>query len=88
MKIRSSPTRIGYANIYNARHDISTYDHFSMKTFDPVCSRKNKHGRGGLVLRWVTTGESPLLYVFSFCTRVLLKPLYVHLVLLMGTLHP
>jgi hypothetical protein len=31
---------------------------------DPVRSPIFKHERGGLVLRWVTTGESPLLYVF------------------------
>jgi hypothetical protein len=41
-----------------------------MKTFDPVRSRIIKHGRGGLVLRWVTTGESPLLYVFARSTNV------------------
>jgi hypothetical protein len=41
-----------------------------MKTSDPVCSRVNKHGRGGLVLRWVTTGESPLLYVFASLTSL------------------
>jgi hypothetical protein len=38
-----------------------------MKLMDPVCSPIFKHQRGGLVLRWVTTGESPLLYVFEVC---------------------
>jgi hypothetical protein len=47
--------------------DSFTYDHFFVNAFDPVRSRIIKHERGGLVLRWVTTGESPLLYVFSFC---------------------
>jgi hypothetical protein len=36
-----------------------------MNTFDPVRSRIINHERGGLVLRWETTGESPLLYVFG-----------------------
>jgi hypothetical protein len=37
-----------------------------MKIMDPVCSPIFKHERGRLVLRWVTTGESLLLYVFVF----------------------
>ncbi|KAH7359498.1 hypothetical protein BKA66DRAFT_427261, partial [Pyrenochaeta sp. MPI-SDFR-AT-0127] len=31
----------------------------------PVRSAVLKQDTGGLVVRWVTTGESPLLYVFS-----------------------
>ncbi|PSN65676.1 hypothetical protein BS50DRAFT_497280, partial [Corynespora cassiicola Philippines] len=34
----------------------------------PVRSAVLKLCTGGLVVRWVTTGESPLSYVF-FCTR-------------------
>ncbi|KAF1944663.1 hypothetical protein EJ02DRAFT_340439, partial [Clathrospora elynae] len=34
------------------------------KSRDPVCSPHVKPLTGGLVVRWVTTGESPLLYVF------------------------
>ncbi|KAF1831978.1 hypothetical protein BDW02DRAFT_503969, partial [Decorospora gaudefroyi] len=46
-----------------------TYDHRTMKTALPVRSAVLKHRTGGLVVRWVTTSESPLLYVFvlSFC---------------------
>jgi hypothetical protein len=45
-----------------------TYDHRTLKTRLPVRSALFKQRTGGLVVRWVTTGESPLLYVFfSFC---------------------
>jgi hypothetical protein len=40
-----------------------TYDHRTMKTELPVRSAVLKHRTGGLVVRWVTTSESPLLYV-------------------------
>ena len=43
-----------------------TYDHTSKKTRDPVRSPIDKLERAGSVLRWVTTGESPVLYVFFF----------------------
>ncbi|KAF1365423.1 hypothetical protein EJ07DRAFT_95129, partial [Lizonia empirigonia] len=33
----------------------------------PVRSALFKQRTGGLVVRWVTTGESPLLYVFFAC---------------------
>jgi hypothetical protein len=42
-----------------------TYDHRTMKTELPVRSAVLKHCTGGLVVRWVTTSESPLLYVFA-----------------------
>jgi hypothetical protein len=36
----------------------------------PVRSAIFKQDTGGLVVRWVTTGEYPLLYVFEvFCPR-------------------
>jgi hypothetical protein len=41
-----------------------------MKIRLPVRSAIFKRCTGGLVVRWVTTGESPLLYVF--CTFLLL----------------
>jgi hypothetical protein len=49
----------------------STYDHRTLKTRLPVRSALFKQRTGGLVVRWVTTGESPLLYVFwiLFCTH-------------------
>ena len=46
----------------------STYDHRTLKTRLPVRSAIYKQCTGGLVVRWVTTSESPLLYVmFLFC---------------------
>ncbi|KAH8722868.1 hypothetical protein GQ44DRAFT_686353, partial [Phaeosphaeriaceae sp. PMI808] len=47
-----------------------TYDHRTLNTGLPVRSALLKQRTGGLVVRWVTTGESPLLYVFAhvnFC---------------------
>ena len=43
----------------------STYDHRTMRIRLPVRSAIYKHCTGGLVVRWVTTSESPLLYVFA-----------------------
>ncbi|KAF2863068.1 hypothetical protein K470DRAFT_241710, partial [Piedraia hortae CBS 480.64] len=43
-----------------------TYGHRLQKTEDPVRSPELKLQTGGLVLRWVTTWESPLLYVLFF----------------------
>jgi hypothetical protein len=42
----------------------STYDHRFKKIALPVRSAVLKLVTGGLVVRWVTTGEYPLLYVF------------------------
>src|SRR5690242_19364009 len=47
-----------------------TYDHRTLKTRLPVRSALFKQRTGGLVVRWVTTGESPLLYVFLQCPPV------------------
>ncbi|KAH4573605.1 hypothetical protein HBH79_212770 [Parastagonospora nodorum] len=53
----------------------STYDHRALNTRLPVRSAIFKQRTGGLVVRWVTTGESPLLYVFVifciFCSSLL-----------------
>jgi hypothetical protein len=46
--------------------DYSTYDHRTLKTRLPVRSALFKQRTGGLVVKWVTISESPLLYVF-FC---------------------
>ena len=43
----------------------STYDHRTLKTRLPVRSALFKQRTGGLVVRWVTTSEYPLLYVFG-----------------------
>ncbi|KAF2623320.1 hypothetical protein BU25DRAFT_478602 [Macroventuria anomochaeta] len=48
------------------RNSISfTYDHRTLKTRLPVRSALFKQRTGGLVVRWVTTSEYPLLYVFA-----------------------
>jgi hypothetical protein len=43
-----------------------TYDHRTLKTRLPVRSALFKQRTGELVVRWVTTSEYPLLYVFGF----------------------
>jgi hypothetical protein len=62
--------RCVYANtakIYNHKPgSASTYDHRILRILLPVCSAYIKRDTGGLVVRWVTTGESPLLYVFDY----------------------
>jgi hypothetical protein len=45
----------------------STYDHRVWKTGLPVRSAVLKPHAGELVVGWVTTSESSLLYVFVFC---------------------
>jgi hypothetical protein len=50
-----------------------TYDHGTMRSRLPVRSALVKHCTGGLVVRWVTTSESPLLYVFALTLSFLLK---------------
>ncbi|KAF1848485.1 uncharacterized protein K460DRAFT_280964, partial [Cucurbitaria berberidis CBS 394.84] len=42
-----------------------TYDHRILNSALPVRSAVLKQDTGGLVVRWVTTSESPLLYVFA-----------------------
>ncbi|QRC99377.1 hypothetical protein JI435_102240 [Parastagonospora nodorum SN15] len=37
-----------------------------MRTTHPVCSASFKHRTGGLVVKWVTISESPLLNVFGY----------------------
>ena len=49
--------------------DTSTYGHSQLKTGHPVRSAIHKQLNGRLVLRWVTTWESLLLYVL--CTFLL-----------------
>jgi hypothetical protein len=45
---------------------VGTYDHRKLKTGIPVRSSLLKQLTGGLVVRWVTTSESPLSYVYVF----------------------
>ncbi|TLS20985.1 uncharacterized protein PpBr36_10842, partial [Pyricularia pennisetigena] len=54
-----------------------TYDHTHWNTRDPVRSPLVKPVRAELVLRWVTTGESSVLYVFlRFCSILSLYVLH------------
>jgi hypothetical protein len=41
-----------------------------LKTRLPVRSALFKQRTGGLVVRWVTTSEYPLLYVFAFLLAI------------------
>ncbi|KAH3917176.1 hypothetical protein HBH56_053330 [Parastagonospora nodorum] len=60
-------------------HSPFTYDHRALNTRLPVRSAIFKQRTGGLVVRWVTTGESPLLYVFAILFALLASlPLPVH----------
>jgi hypothetical protein len=52
-----------YMGILRSTH---TYDHRTLKTRLPVRSALFKQRTGGLVVRWVTTSEYPLLDVFAF----------------------
>lgn len=60
----SPPQRL--SQIYFSMTGYSfTYDHRILTSALPVRSAVLKQDTGGLVVRWVTTGESPLLYVFD-----------------------
>jgi hypothetical protein len=48
------------------KNKTSTYGHSQLKTGHPVRSAIHKQLNGRLVLRWVTTWESLLLYVLHF----------------------
>jgi hypothetical protein len=50
----------------HVKDETATYDHRTLRTELPVRSAELKQCTGGLVVRWVTTGEYPLLYVFEF----------------------
>jgi hypothetical protein len=59
--------------IINLDSESSTYGHSQLRTGHPVRSAIHKQLNGRLVLRWVTTWESLLLYVLcSFCFLVVL----------------
>jgi hypothetical protein len=45
---------------------FNTYGHRTMRILLPVRSADIKHSTGGLVVRWVTTSEYLLSYVFVF----------------------
>lgn len=58
--------RVSSGDIHNQKTVTVTYGHRSQNTRDPVRSPIFKLRTGRLVLRWVTTWESRLLYVLLF----------------------
>jgi hypothetical protein len=66
----SQPSVVLYLLV--AADKLCTYGHSQLKTGHPVRSAIHKQLNGRLVLRWVTTWESLLLYVLSFVHTVLL----------------
>ncbi|KAF1848296.1 uncharacterized protein K460DRAFT_275845, partial [Cucurbitaria berberidis CBS 394.84] len=66
-------------NIYYTILAQDTYDHRILNSALPVRSAVLKQNTGGLVVRWVTTSESPLLYVFALISPFLYNatPLFV-----------
>lgn len=61
----SLPVKYKISSIYiEAFRVTNTYDHRALNTELPVRSAVLKQRTGGLVVRWVTTSEYPLLYVF------------------------
>ena len=64
--------RVGITFILSIARLCFTYDHRTLKIRLPVRSAIYKQCTGGLVVRWVTTSESPLLYVLFFLSHLLL----------------
>ncbi|KAJ9480640.1 hypothetical protein VN97_g12904 [Penicillium thymicola] len=65
----STPGYITYLiYLYPFMVNIGTYDHRVWKIGLPVRSAVLKPHAGELVVGWVTTSESSLLYVFCFCS--------------------
>jgi hypothetical protein len=60
----SNPTHYSHPTYTSRLPILSTYDHRTLKTRLPVRSALFKQRTGGLVVKWVTISESPLLYVF------------------------
>jgi hypothetical protein len=58
----------GGSVLYNTRLGARsiTYDHRCQRIRDPVCSPRDKLTTAGSVVGWVTTSESPVLYVIFF----------------------
>jgi hypothetical protein len=62
------------SDIYQPKSIIDTYGHSQLKTGHPVRSAIHKQLNGRLVLRWVTTWESLLLYVLCFLFFTVIHP--------------
>jgi hypothetical protein len=52
--------------MYQQPPQLFTYDHRILNPALPVRSAVLKQDTGGLVVKWVTISEYPLLYVFDF----------------------
>jgi hypothetical protein len=61
-------------DMYHLRSTFDTYGHSQLKTGHPVRSAIHKQLNGRLVLRWVTTWESLLLYVLTFLLSDAMQP--------------
>ena len=74
--------KLVYTNYIFKRIPLScTYDHRTLKIRLPVRSAIYKQCTGGLVVRWVTTSESPLLYVLFFVFAHINKPMSIFFLL-------
>ena len=62
---------LGYSYMNHVLERLSTYDHRVWRTGLPVRSAVLKPHAGRLVVWWVTTCESRLLYVFIFSIHLL-----------------
>ena len=63
---QQSPATLPPPTYTTPQRETTTYDHRNRRTSYPVRSSLYKPVTGGLVVKWVTIGESPLLYVFAF----------------------
>ena len=70
--------RVSNQNIFHRPAQLSTYDHRTLKIRLPVRSAIYKQCTGGLVVRWVTTSESPLLYVLVFFVQPIDGDFFAH----------
>ena len=70
--IEENPEEMGYSSVIS-----STYDHRVWRTGLPVRSAVLKPHAGQLVVWWVTTCESWLLYVFLLSTYFFLLPFHL-----------
>jgi hypothetical protein len=66
MKCVSVPILVEYRFLDFVSQETVTYDHRLKRIGHPVRSAIHKLEIGGLVVRWVTTGEYLLLYVYFF----------------------
>ena len=64
--VQKYPSTVTVTQLEHIHTVPSTYGHRLERTRGPVRSPIFKLQTGGLVVAWVTSSESPLLYVFDF----------------------